>query len=276
MESIVMKNLSSNTFLKSIITLSFLVLLAKLISVVLLWFLPAQTFELQENSAKVVPYKNLNFRNMLTPARKSTQAVQKKRQEVESINNMILHGLYGNSDYGYAIVAMKSNPKKTEIISVGEKYRGYRLKNIALDYVVFEKNHKEYILKFKKVKSSVQNSMHRVVSSEPEEEQPNIAVSRNEIKFYESHPSQIWRDISIADMKKNGKIVGFKVTKIRKYSKISALGLKKGDIIIKANGIRLDSYNKAFKIYKDINKLESLSLVVKRGNEEKELIYEIH
>jgi len=57
---------------------------------------------------------------------------------------------------------------------------------------------------------------------------------------------------------------------------MAALGLQRGDIILKANGVALTSYNAAFKFYKNINKLETLSLLIKRGNEEKELIYEIN
>jgi len=271
-----MKNLSNSNFLHFVIKALFLLLLAKLISVVLLWFLPAQTEEFHEENTRVLPYENLNFRNLLsTPSsKKTTKVVKRAPKETASIHDMILHGLYGNSDYGYAIVATKSNPKKTEIISVGEKFRGYILKSIALNHVVFTKNAKEYILEFNKIKNTKSSISH--VQVEQKTPEGNLVVSRNEIKYYEKNPSQIWKDIAIDEIKKNHKIVGFKVKHVRKNSKIAALGLQRGDIILKANGVRLDSYNKAFKIYKDINKLESLSLVIKRGNEEKELIYEIH
>ena len=274
-----MKNLSNNNFLKVVINLLFLLLLAKLISVVLLWFLPAQTKEYHEANGRVVAYKNLNFNNMLSsPSRKKEKSVQKRvKKESASIHDMILHGLYGNSSFGYAIVATKSNPKKTEIISVGERYRGYTLEKIALNHVVFSRNNKEYILEFDKSKNKQTKAVVSHVRSYAEPlPEGNLAVSRSEIRYYEKNPSQIWKDIAIDEIRKGKKILGFKVKKVRKNSKIAALGLQRGDIILKANGVTLDSYNKAFKIYRDINKLESLSLVIKRGNEEKELIYEIH
>jgi len=271
-----MKKLSNNNLLKVVIRLLFLLFLAKLITVVMLWFLPSQTEEYSESNSRVLPYENLNFNKMLTPpSRKKVTVVKATPKKTESIHNMILHGLYGNNSYGYAIVATRSRPNKTEIISVGERYKGYKLEKIALNHVVFTKNHKEYILEFEKTKKA-KGVISHVVYKEQSAPQGNMRVSRNEIKYYERNPSQIWRDISIDEIRNGNKIVGFKVKKIRKNSKIATLGLQRGDIIVKANGVTLDSYNKAFNIYKDINKLESLSLVIKRGNEEKELIYEIH
>jgi general secretion pathway protein C len=272
-----MKNLSNSSFIKIIIKLLFLMLVAKIIGVVSLWFLPAQSQELHQNSRKTIPYRRVDFHNLIEGnVMKRTARVTTHRQSAASIHDMILHGLYGNSSFGYAIVATKASPRKTEIISIGEKYRGYRLKRIALNYVVFEKGHKEYVLNLEKSKTttSMDRRVHQIQQRNGEDE--SIDVSRNEIQYYEKNPSQIWHDVSIMEIKKDGKINGFKVMKIRKHSKIAALGLHRGDIIMKANGMPLTSYNAAFKIYNDINKLESLSLLIKRGNEEKELIYEIH
>jgi general secretion pathway protein C len=271
-----MKNLSNNSYLKVLIKLLFLTLFAKLLAVVALWFLPVASEELQTSKHITVPYCRVDFHNLLSSTSRNT------REESEvfstnstSIKNMVLHGLYGNSRFGYAIVATKSLPNKTEIISIGERYRGYKLKRIALNFVVFEKNNKEYTLALDTTKAS-SKTMRISSSSKIDNDEENIAVSRNEIKFYEKKPSQIWHDISIDEIKKNGKISGFKVKHIRKNSKIAALGLQRGDIILKANGVALTSYSAAFKIYKDINKLETLSLYIQRGNTKKELIYEIH
>jgi type II secretory pathway component PulC len=66
------------------------------------------------------------------------------------------------------------------------------------------------------------------------------------------------------------------VTKIKQGSKFSELGLKVGDIILKANGLELKSYKDAIKIYQNIDKLDTIVLLVKRGKQEKEIIYEIN
>jgi len=269
-----MKNLSNNSFLKIILQLLFLILIAKLIAVAILWFLPVQTQEFQESNSRASHYQSMNFKNMLEVA--SHKKVSKpKQREQTSIKNMILHGLYGNSDFGYAIVATKSNPKKTEIISIGEKYQGYTLKGIALNYVTFIRNNKEYILKLDSP-TTKQAVVSSVSKQKVEEENGFHTVSRDEINYYIKNPTKIWKDISIQEIKKGSKIVGFKVTKVRKNSKMDTLGLKRGDIILKANGIALTSYSAAIKLYQNFKQLDSLSLLIKRGNEEKELLYEIN
>ena len=267
-----MKNLSNSTILSVLINLLFLTLIAKLLSVILLWFLPLSWEGESKSDLQTTAYRHFNFQKVITGS-KAERIQPQKIQNRADIKSMVLIGLYGNSNYGYAIVAMKNAPKKTEIISIGESYQGYKLTRIALNFVVFVKNNKEYVLRLSD-SMNAKRVTHSVQTAESGEQ--SIAVSRSEINAYAKNPAQIWRDISIKEVKKNGKISGFKVTKVRKNSKIARLGLQSGDIIIKANGVALRSYNEAIKIYQNLNKLENISLVIKRGNEEKEIIYEIH
>ena len=270
-----MKNLSNNNFLNILIVLLFLTVLAKFISVILLWFLPSKSEEFVYKSVKSMPYRSVNFKHLIkSSSHQKVQSIAPKKQD--SIKNMILHGLYGNSEYGYAIVATKSNPKITEIISIGEKYKGYTLQRIALTYVVFTKNNKEYILELDESSSTKNEKIPTISIPQLQDIDTMHTVSRNEINYYVKNPSQIWKDISIQEIKQGKKIVGFKVTRVKKHSKMATLGLQRGDIIIKANGQALTSYRAAVKIYQNLNKLDEISLLIKRGNQEKELIYEIN
>jgi general secretion pathway protein C len=99
---------------------------------------------------------------------------------------------------------------------------------------------------------------------------------KNDLSYYLKNPKRIWDDISITEIKKGDKIDGFKVTKIKNASRMSRLGLKKGDVIIKANNIELKSYKDAFNIFNKINEIDTLQIVVMRNNTEKEFIYEIN
>jgi general secretion pathway protein C len=266
-----MKKLSNNRLLNVFINLLFLVIFAKFFSVVLLWFLPLTPQTLKESEVKSIPYRYFDFRNLIAGSTPTKSEPQKPKNR-EDIKSMILIGLYGNSKYGYAIVAMKKSPKNTQIISIGENYHGFMLKKIALNFVVFVKNNKEYILR---LNESVSAQKIQKSATPVEVRNATISVSRSDIKDYTKNPAQIWRDISIKELKKNGKIVGFKVTKIRKNSKMARLGLKRGDIIIKANGMAFTSYNEVIKLYQNLDKLDAISLIVKRGRDEKEIIYEI-
>ena len=53
------------------------------------------------------------------------------------------------------------------------------------------------------------------------------------------------------------------------------LGLQKGDIIIKANNVKLESLKDVMKIYNNINNITAMEITVLRDNTEVELMYEI-
>jgi hypothetical protein len=135
-------------FLNTIETIIFLLLFAKLLSLVVWWYLPEMGVEAKKNISCVMPYQRIDFKNMLEPIiLKNKKQIKHNITDVMNINDLILKGLYGNKKYGYIIIANKRNPSKTSIISVGETYQGYKLKSIYLDYVIFTKNNKDYILK---------------------------------------------------------------------------------------------------------------------------------
>ncbi|MGB3961610.1 MAG: PDZ domain-containing protein, partial [Sulfurimonas sp.] len=102
------------------------------------------------------------------------------------------------------------------------------------------------------------------------------SVSKEDIALYAKSPQEIWKEISIVEVKNGEAIEGFKVTKITKGSKMATLGLREGDVIIKANNIELTSYKDAIEIYNGIDKLDAIQIVVMRENQEVEIVYEIH
>ena len=277
-----MQKLSSKKLLAILFTLLTLLVLAKAVATFIWWYLPSKGVELAEKKSYGISYQRVDFKNMLTKAKVAKESLLAQKKETSStslsINNLILKGLYGNESYGYAIVAKKATPKKTEIIAVGELFEGYKLYMIELNQVVFTKSSKEYVLKLteSEIKNSQRiNRVKRKKSSNRSSANAEKEVTRADINSYAKNPSKIWKDISIVPLKKSGKIVGFKVTRIKKGSKMAELGLEKGDVIIEANNIKLSSFKDAIKLYKNINKLDTISLIVERNNEEKEIIYEI-
>ena len=264
----------SNSYLSIFVKLLLLLVLAKSIALALWYLLPDDGISLRERVNFNPPYHRVTFKNMfsvsVTPKKvKSSKVIHNSI----SITSMILKGLYGNKTKGFIIVALKSSPKKTSLISVGENYSGYKLKSILKGGALFRKSNKDFLLKInsKERKIDLHSSIVRVKESEN-----THGVSRQDIRYYEKNPNKIWQDISIMERKNGNKINGFRVTRVRKGSKMATLGLKRGDVIIKANNVELNSYKSVFDIYKHISTIDTLQLVVLRNNEEKELVYEIH
>ncbi len=268
-----MIKLSNSYMLRVVIRLLVLLAIAKGISLVIWWFLPSDGVELQVKDNYKPKYQRVDFKNMLNTVTStpSKSVGNEKSTAGISITNMVLKGLYGKGSKGFAIVALKSSPKNTSIVSVGDVFSGYTLKTILSNGVAFIKAGKEYVLNMEETKA-IKGSITAVVKDDGEPKD----VSRSDINFYAKNPKQIWKDIAIKEVKNGNKIEGFKVTRIKKNSKMDRLGLKKGDIIIKVNNVELKSYKDALDIYAKIDKLKSVEIVVMRNNQEQELVYEIN
>lgn len=269
-----MKNHSSSKYFAIFINLLLLFIAAKFLSLMALFFLPQNALNTASKASLHMPYVHIDFKNMLQAEKRISPMRQANRETALNMNSFILKGLYGNSHYGYAIIAPKANPKQTTILSVGENYKGYTLKGIFLNYALFVKGSKEYKLSLKTALLPDNGMQKQTHSSSGMQEKTR--VSRADINAYKKNPQKLWKEISIQELGKNGSFRGFKVTRVRKGSKLAALGLQAGDVIIKANNVVLKSYNDIINIFQNLEKLENLSLVVKRGNTQKEIIYEIN
>ena len=270
-----MQKLSNSKLLSVATTLLILLLVAKLLSLALWWFLPSEGVELNAKKSYKAKYQRVNFSNMLVYEKVVDGAPINKAKTAYSMDKLVLKGLYGSEFSGFAIVAKKASPKKTSIVSVGEMYEGYMLKRIELTQVTFSKNNQDYILELEQSKTL--KSSNAITKVKAQAGVPiSKAVAKRDINYYAKNPNKIWKDIAINEVKKNGKIEGFKVNRIKKGSKFAELGLEVGDVIIRANNIDLNSYNEAIKLYKEIDNIDVLELVVKRNNQEKEILYEIH
>ena len=205
----------SNTKLISIATtISVLLLLAKMISLVIWWYLPSEGVELNAKKSYQATYQRVDFKNMLIRA-KVVQAQNSETQSsatstAYSINSLVLKGLYGSQFSGFAIVATKSKAKETTIVAVGEVFEDYKLKEINIDHVIFTRNTKDYRLNLQESKvnysSAVQRVVNRAQENSYEDESGEHIVTREDIKFYSKNPAKIWKDIAISPVKKLEKL----------------------------------------------------------------------
>lgn len=270
----------SNFKLLSILSkLLILALMAKSLSLAIMWMMPSDGVSLDVKPSYQPKYQRVDFKNLLQSA--SKKADTKKITATTggiSITNMILKGLYGTKENGFVIVALKSTPNKTTILSVGETFSGYTLKFIGSNSATLVKSGIDFILEMavsSKAKASMDeiSNVKQAVDDEPISEQ---AVNRRDIAYYAKNPKQIWKEISISEVKNGDKIKGFKVTRIDPKSKFATMGLRKDDLIVKANNVELKSYRDALDIYTKIDKIDVVQIVIIRDGIEKEIVYEIN
>jgi general secretion pathway protein C len=259
-----------------------IILIAKAISLVMFWYLPSEGVNYTPSSSKLPEYKRYSVNNIINPTqmpdpRSATGPIGEGSQELAAygpnIANMVLKGLYKRKEGGFVIIALKAKPNDSEVLGINDAFQGYSLEKILDNGAVFSKGGQNYSLLF-----APQLESRRAASRARPDTAAQGAqqVAKSDINYYAKNVNEIWKDISIIEVRKNNKITGFKVTRIKPNTPFAKLGLRQGDIIIKANNKPMTSYKDAIAIYNGIDKLQALELVVLRNNQETEIVYEIY
>ena len=282
-----MKHLFKPEIFRWLIAVLGLLLLLKL-----LWFivevvwLPSSGIDHAEEKGG----KALYYRVKLTPneAPAPTRPKPTKPSKPQgSIKDIELLAVYNSSDVTVITVLYKN---KTKVLSKGEEINGFVLEGAGNNFATLSKNSKTYkisLIKSKKGDKSA-SKIESVIAPSPAESTSSKAegdiidagdhriVDRSLVEHYGKNMKEVMKDIGIADEKEGNDLKGFRVTFVRKNSHFSKLGLRRGDVIKSINGQEITSYNAAMNVYKNIDKMDGLSLTIKRGKEEMELEYEIN
>jgi general secretion pathway protein C len=212
-------------------------------------FLPVSSVEIQ----KITNYNfafNYSLHNIYKDKTKTT------KHDNKSTMNFELIAIYSDGNNSVVIV---SKDKRTEVVGVGEVYEKYELVGTTSVLAIWTKNNIRYELSIEDTKDRQINNAYKI-----ENEDPLVTreIDYNDIQYYKNNPQKLWNEINI-----NKTVDGYMVTKIKKNSKLSTLGLKKGDIIKVVNGKQLINDSDAIKLYKDIKNLEFMTITILRAGE---------
>jgi len=294
----------SQTSKKSAIGILILILLALLIAKAFwvfmeLKYLPKATEELPKSSGVKKLYYHYNLASqkdkpkpiVKRKVQNSIEVIKSKPKAPEKITKFNLKGLYNSNDKKIVIVEYLG---KSYAISKGEEIEGYKLTKLFATYAIFKKDEKEYKLDLYKQNNNSSNSNNSI--SKPTrgtQPQPPVTAKRDDTKLepiqdggttvipkslfnkYKGDYRAIRRNINAVPNMQNGKLSGFKVSFVRKDSDFSKLGLKRGDIITAINGEALDNFKVPLEFFNNADSLSAATLTIKRGNEIKELEYEV-
>lgn len=259
-------------FLRYLVQFLIMVFIAKALSMVAWFFLPKEGIQSSVKTAYVMPYMRYSIDDFRLKASESKIISQANALSIDSI---ILKAIYLMSDESFIVAAPKSNPSKSKTISIGQLFEGYTLKKVFNEYVVFEKNYKQYRLYIVKPKlSSRWKDMNQESAKVGEE--PLRRIPSNEVKKAIANPTSIWKNIGIREHYAKGKQDGFKVSFVRKGTVFESLGLKVGDVIRSINNKELKNNAQAFSAYQELKDTKALKLTIMRGKNIMELEYEIY
>jgi len=228
--------------------------------------------------------KALYYRVKLSPNKAPAPTMKKKETQIAgSIKDIKLLAIYHASDITVVTVEHK---RKTKVLGRGDVINGFMLESAGHNYATFSKDEKMYkvpLLVSTKGSTSIGSSKPSVQSAPSAKAEGEVVdagdhkiIDKSLITHYAKNMDDIYKNIGIKEIKKGKNLEGFGISFIRKGSPFAKLGLKRGDTIKSINGQKIDSYNAAFGIYKDIENIENLTLVIERGKEEMELEYEVN
>ena len=277
-----MRALSNPRTINRLIGLLLVLLLVKLLWLVVeIAFMPVAGV----NHAQNREAKPLYYRIKLTPGNSVAPRPKPKPKIAGSIRDIKLLGIYHSPSQTVVTVSYKG---KSKVLAKGEAVNGFVLEGAGSGYALFVKGGKTYRVDLleKKDGSSYKVSVpeHRSAPSAPAaapageivDAGDHKIVDKSLLEHYTAHVDEIYKNIGIKDVKKGGRIEGFRVTFVKRGSPFAKLGLRRGDVLKAVNGQPLTSYKAAFDAYKSVRDAAGLTLTIQRGNKEMELEYEIN
>ena len=276
-----MKHLFKPQAVKWLWTLLIVLLVIKVLWFVIsvLWLPTSGINYAQEKGGKA-----LYYRVKLSPNKAPAPIIKSKNTKIAgSIKDIKLLAIYHASDVTVVTVEHK---RKTKVLGRGDVINGFMLEGAGHNYATFSKYGKMYKVpllistkgstSIRSSKPSVQSAPAAKVEGEVVDAGDHKIIDKSLITHYAKNMDDIYKNIGIKEIKKGKNLEGFSISFIRKGSPFAKLGLKRGDTIKSINGQKIDSYNAAFGMYKEIGNIENLTLVIQRGKEEMELEYEVN
>ncbi len=101
------------------------------------------------------------------------------------------------------------------------------------------------------------------------------SLPRSELASMISNPNQLLAQVKVSSYLEAGQMKGFRLDDVQRGSLAESLGVRAGDIIKGVEGQRLDSFERAIDIYKEVMDRPVIRVEVERGGRPVTLTYEI-
>ncbi|SMP04496.1 general secretion pathway protein C [Desulfurobacterium pacificum] len=204
---------------------------------------------------------------------KQTSASLPQKQTVTfNLDNYVLKGTIICSQCKHSIALLKDmKTGKTQPVTVGEEINGFKVKEIAPEYVIFSRDGKEIQLRLFKTKAN-QSSKISTVSPISSISKRTYTVKRSEI-IKEISSGKFLRYINILPVEKPQS--GLKVIYVNPRSFIYKLGIRPGDIIVSINNIAIRTPEDSFSAFEQLKSSDSVTITVYRNRKQVTLHYEL-
>ncbi len=141
---------------------------------------------------------------------------------------------------------------------------GYKLKRILDDKVIVERNGTKSVIElFAEEKSSSSSSITSRTSPGGNLIKKNISRAEIQQKVLNNMDNAM-KGLVAGPYRENGKIVGYRLKKVRSYNILYKLGARSGDIIKRINGKSLDSIEKLYSMWGNLKNETGIKVDLER------------
>ncbi|WP_428794800.1 type II secretion system protein GspC [Vibrio nomapromontoriensis] len=190
--------------------------------------------------------------------------------------NVVLVGsvVSNNPDRSLAVVA---NRGKQGTYGIGEQIEGTRatIAAVLIDRIIISNSGRDETvmlegIEYKKLdlKQPAPAAASNVVGNNPRDNEEKLAAIRSTIT---QDPQQIFQYVRLSQVKRDGKISGYRVSPGRDAELFNAVGLQNGDIAVALNGADLTDPAAMGQIYQSISDLTELNLTVERDGQQHDI-----
>ncbi len=194
----------------------------------------------------------------------SSPLLTESRNESASIDNLSLMGtITGPRSIARAMIK-KRGERNPEIFRLWSEVYGYKLIAIRSTKVYLKLNNERYVLDLFAKKKNEAGARRNINTGRGRSIKQSI--SRAEIKQkVMNNLDNAMRGLVAGPYRVNGKIVGFRLKKVRPYNILYKMGARSGDIVKRVNGHVIDSTPKLMKLWESLKNEPKITVDIERG-----------
>ncbi|KUK14438.1 MAG: hypothetical protein XD52_0277 [bacterium 42_11] len=247
----------------------------------------------QDIMVRYLEGKRTLARNVLdiTPPERKEEAKEVKKGEVKEVEVKTLNVKLLGVVLGPTKEAVILEGSGLRRIKIGDEVMGYKVKEIERDLVILENDKKEEaLISFQYgAENTVKREVKRTVRPSPPTPQVmkqkeadvkttadgKIVISRDTINEFLMAPQNFLKGIFIGPSFKNNQPNGFIIRNISKSHILAKMGIKKGDIIKKVNGISINNITDYYNAIRSVTQGDNLTITIEREGKEIDIGCEI-
>lgn len=180
--------------------------------------------------------------------------------------------LSGHWSFARVTIVEKGKPDAQEF-ATGETVAGYKIRSIALNYVVLEKGGVSLKVEIGQTPGEARAKLGQDAAPKGDPGQTSSAdtirkvLSRQDVNRKLKDPAALYKNARFGPALINGKITGYKIYSVAPDHIFYALGARNGDTIKRVNGMPLTETEKMLEIWGSVKTADKITVDVERGSQ---------